>query len=55
MDELLQRYGSFGRYQAYLYSLAFIPSFYVGAETLMWTWTGYTPSGRCVGTAKEWR
>lgn len=44
MKLILERLGNFGRYQAFLYVLCFVPGFMGGASTLVYQWTGFMPT-----------
>lgn len=44
MKLILERLGNFGRYQALLYALCFVPGFMGGASTLIYQWTGFMPT-----------
>uniref|UniRef100_A0A914XBX3 Major facilitator superfamily (MFS) profile domain-containing protein n=1 Tax=Plectus sambesii TaxID=2011161 RepID=A0A914XBX3_9BILA len=47
MELILQKLGNFGRYQAFLYGLVFLPGFMAGLLALTFSWTGYIPNVRC--------
>uniref|UniRef100_A0A914XA04 Major facilitator superfamily (MFS) profile domain-containing protein n=1 Tax=Plectus sambesii TaxID=2011161 RepID=A0A914XA04_9BILA len=48
IEEIAKLLGNFGRYQAFLYALVFLPGFMAGLLSLTFSWTGYTPNVRCV-------
>jgi hypothetical protein len=54
MDEIIVKFGNYGKYQWYLFALCSVPSVLMGAQTLMYNWTAYTPAVRWVASAHSW-
>lgn len=47
MEQILAKLGNFGRYQAFLYALVFLPGMIAGLLAVTFSWTGYIPNVRC--------